>query len=180
MARTLVKTAWTVAAVAAPAMLTEVHAGGDKVNFPGDYAKGVMYTSHDLADAKEFREFYITPAAIAPARGGAPLPSGTVITLARYDVLRDAQGNPVKDAGGRFVKAALKAFRVMEKRTGWGGEYPAAKRNGEWEYQAFLPDGKPDAAVNLDSCFQCHKNGDGTNFMFTAAALSAAADRAAK
>jgi len=28
----------------------------------------------------------------------------------------------------------------MEKRTGWGSEYPEAKRNGEWEYQVFHAD----------------------------------------
>jgi hypothetical protein len=31
---------------------------GDKVTFPAHYATGVMYASHDLSDAKEFREFY--------------------------------------------------------------------------------------------------------------------------
>jgi len=25
----------------------------------------------------------------------------------------------------------------MEKRAGWGADYPPAKRNGEWEFQAF-------------------------------------------
>ena len=27
----------------------------------------------------------------------------------------------------------------MEKRKGWGTEYPDNIRNGEWEYQAFTP-----------------------------------------
>jgi Cytochrome P460 len=81
----------------------------------------------------------------------------------------DPNGTPVKDGSGRFSKTELKAFRVMEKRTGWGSEYPANKRNGEWEYQAFLVDGRADARANLDSCFQCHKNGDSANFMLTAA-----------
>jgi hypothetical protein len=159
-------------ALAVFVLMPQVRAGGDKVAFPG--TKGVMYTSHDLDDVKEFREFYITPAGFEAARNGQPLPSGTVITLARYDVRRDAGGNPVKDANGRFIKAELKAFRVMENRTGWGAEYPAGKRNGEWEYQAFLPDGTVDRKVNLENCFQCHKNGDSVNFMFTAASLKAA------
>jgi hypothetical protein len=163
-------------ALAVSVMMTQVRAGGDKVAFPENYAKGVMYGSHDLADAKEFRELYITPAAFEAARKGQPLPSGTVITLVRYNVQLDAQGNPVKDANGRFIKAAeVKAYRVMEKRIGWGTEYPESKRNGEWEYQAFLPDGKVNEKVNLDNCFQCHKNGDSANFMFTADQLKAAA-----
>ncbi len=150
-------------------------AGSDKVTFPTDYATGVMYTSHDSLDAKEFREFYTTPAALAAVRKDQSLPSGTVITLARYNVQLDARGNPVKDQNGRFIKTELKAFRVMEKRTGWGSEHPPSKRNGEWEYQAFLADGMPDERVDLDNCFRCHKNGDSVNFMFTAAQLKSAA-----
>ena len=132
------------------AVLAPAGAGGDLVAFPRDYRNGVMYTSHDNAEAKEFREFYITPAALDAVRKGQPLPSRTVITLARYDVQRDAGGNPAKDANGRFIKiAGVKAYRVMEKRTGWGTAYPDNLRNGEWEYQAFLPDGKIDDKVDL-------------------------------
>jgi Cytochrome P460 len=164
------------AALALSAMPGPVRADGDKVVFPESFAQGVMYASQDLANPKEFREFYITPGALAAARAGEPLPSGTVVTLVRYKVELDAQGNPVKGADGHFVKTgALVAYRVMEKRTGWGSEYPADKRNGEWEYQAFLPDGKVDAGAHLDACFACHKNGDSTNFMFTADKLKAAA-----
>jgi Cytochrome P460 len=96
-----------------------------------------MYTSHDMVEAEEFPEFDITPAAVAAQRKDQSLPSGTVITFARYNVQVDARGNPMKDGDGRFIKTELKAFRVMEKRTGWGSEYPPSKRNGEWEYQAF-------------------------------------------
>jgi hypothetical protein len=175
MVRKFSAVATGLATLAIILMLVPVRAGSNKVVFPENYARGMMYTSHDLADQKEFRAFYITPAALEAVRHGQALPSGTVVTLARYDVQRDAHGDPVKDSNGHFIKAALKAFRVMEKRTGWGAEYPPAKRNGEWEYQAFLPDGKVDEKVNLDTCFQCHKNGDSVNFMFSAAALQAAA-----
>jgi len=175
MARKSLAVAAAFGAAAVFVTTAQVRAGGDKVAFPKDYATGVMYASHDLADVKEFREFYVTPTALEAARKGQPLPSGTVITLVRYNVQLDAQGNPVQDANGRFIKTAeVKAYRVMEKRTGWGTEYPAIKRNGEWEYQAFLADGKVDDKANLDNCLQCHKNGDSANFMFTADQLKAA------
>ena len=45
----------------------------------------------------------------------------------------------------------------MEKRTGWGTEYPDDIRNGEWEYQAFKADKSPNTAANLTACFNCHK-----------------------
>ncbi len=146
---------------------TALGAGG-KIVFPVNYAKGVMYTYENRPGEKEFREFYITPEGLAAAKKGEPFPSGTVITLVRYNVQLDANGKPLADTESRFIKTGIKAFRVMEKRTGWGSEYPASKRNGEWEYQAFQPTGEVDTTVNLDSCFACHKNGDSVNFMFTA------------
>jgi hypothetical protein len=39
-------------ALAAFVTMTAVHAGIDSIAFPREYAKGVMYTSHDLADVK--------------------------------------------------------------------------------------------------------------------------------
>jgi len=48
---------------------------------------------------------------------------------------------------------------VMEKRAGWGADYPADwPRNGEWEYSAFTADGLPNAKANANNkaCFTCH------------------------
>jgi hypothetical protein len=111
----------------------QVRAGGDKVAFPENYAKGVMYTTVDRADIKQFRERYATPETIGALREGEPIPSGTVLAMVQYKAQLDTQGNPVKDANGRFVKGDLAGFTVMEKRAGWGTEYPAELRNGEWE-----------------------------------------------
>jgi cytochrome P460 len=66
----------------------------------------------------------VTPAAIEAVRKGQPIPSGTVITMVEYKAQLDAQGNPVKDADGHFVKGELNGYAVMEKRSGWGAEYP--------------------------------------------------------
>ena len=147
----------SIAAVAALAIIVPVRAGGDKVAFPADYAKGVLFTTVDRADNKQYREVYTSPEALAAAKAGQPLPSGTVITLVQYAAKLDAQGNPEKDANGRFIKGNLLAYTVMEKRTGWGTEYPDNVRNGEWEYQAFKADKTPNTAANLTACFNCHK-----------------------
>src|ERR1700730_4646639 len=149
-----------VALCATPAALIvlQVRAGGDKVAFPENHAQGVMYLPLDRADLKEFREYYITPAAVEAAKKGQPLPSGTVITAVRYKAQLGAGGNPVKGADGHFVKTGeLVGYVVMEKRTGWGAEYPETKRNGEWEYQVFTPDKKPNDKVNLDPCINSDK-----------------------
>ncbi len=71
----------SVAALAAVALTATVRAGGDKVVFPENYAKGVLYTTVDRADNKQYRELYSTPEAIAALKAGQPIPSGTVLTL---------------------------------------------------------------------------------------------------
>jgi hypothetical protein len=164
----------TFAIAAAAGMLAsatvaiQVRAGGDKVVFPDSHAKGVMYTTVDRADNKQYRELFVSPEAVAAAKEGKPLPSGTVITLVQYKAKLDAQGNPDKDANGRFIKGDLLAYTVMEKRTGWGTEYPENIRNGEWEYQAFTADGKVNEKANLTGCFNCHKPlPSGQDFVFS-------------
>ncbi|HET9925435.1 MAG TPA: cytochrome P460 family protein [Methylomirabilota bacterium] len=106
-------------------------AGPDKIVFPASYKDGVLYTIADRYDVKQYRELYATPAAVQAAKEGKPLPSGTVLTLVQYKAQVDAQGNPIKDAKGRFLKGDLIAYTVMEKGAGWGTEYPDDIRNGE-------------------------------------------------
>ncbi len=55
----------------------------------------------------------------------------------------------------------------MEKRTGWGGEYAADIRNGEWEYARFLADGKRFENPDMKACFECHKRLEGVDFLFS-------------
>lgn len=61
------------------------------------------------------------------------------------------------------------AVTVMEKRAGWGAEYPADLRNGEWEYARFTPDGKLNTGANDKACFQCHKPHEKQDFVKTGA-----------
>jgi hypothetical protein len=103
-------------------------------------------------------QLYAMPEALAAARKDQPMPSGTVFTVVRYAAQLDAQGNPIKGADGQFVKGELLGYAVMEKRTGWGSEYPDTLRNGEWEYRAFTAEKKPNENVKLTACFECHKS----------------------
>ena len=169
-------TASAVAILAAVAIPAAVRAGGDKIAFPADYAKGVMYMTFDAAANKTYRELYTSAAAAAAAKKGEPLPSGTVITMVQYAAKLDAAGNPEKDASGRFIKTdTIAGYGVMEKRTGWGTEYPDNVRNGEWEYQAFKADKTPNTGAKLDACFNCHKPQDKQDFVFSYDKLKTAA-----
>jgi plastocyanin len=102
-----------------------------------------------------------------------------VLTLVQYKAQVDAAGAPIKDARGRFVRGDLVAFTVMEKRAGWGAEYPAEWRNGEWEYALFNPAGVLNQKANYKACFECHKPHEKQDFVISLAALKAAGGAAA-
>jgi hypothetical protein len=163
-----------IAAAAALGLAVSARAGGDKVAFPETYKSGVLYTVVDRPDVKQYRELYASPAAIEAAKKGEPLPDGTVLTLVQYGALLTAAGDPQKDANGRFIKGNLVAYAVMEKRAGWGTEYPDNVRNGEWEYQVFSKDKAVNDKANLTACFTCHKPIDKQDFVFSYDTLKAA------
>jgi hypothetical protein len=154
---TLSRSVVAPAAFAGALVAVTAVAGPDNVKFPESFASGVLYATVDRADNKQHRELYTSPAAIAAAKKGEPLPSGAVITMVQYAAKLDDQKNPVKDANGRFIKDRLIGYAVMEKGTGWGAEYPPEIRNGEWEYRAFKADKTPNTAAKLENCFKCHK-----------------------
>ena len=158
--------------VTAVGLAASVGAAGDKIAFPGELA--VLYATLDsaedgrqLSSSGQFRELYTSQAALDAARAGQPLPYGTVVVRVRYDVLLDAKGAPVKDANGRLIKTKLLGYGVMEKRAGWGAEYPETVRNGEWEYQPFTAGKVPNTKANVAACFACHRAVQKQDFVFS-------------
>jgi len=153
---------------------TSATAGTEKVAFPA-YQTHVLYTVLDQPDIKELREGYINPEALKAVRPGQPLPSGTVLSLPTFKALVNDKGELVRDPNGRLVRGRLDRIVVMEKRTGWGVEYPDNLRNGEWEYARFRPDGTRDPQADIKGCFECHKPESARDFVFTIAELVKAA-----
>jgi len=152
-----------VAAIAAASSLAAIAVaqalvppGPNKLAYPEGWDKGVMYATVDRHDTKQYREFYGPPQAVQAVREGKPIPYGTVLTLAAYAAKLDANGVPVRDANGRFIKDRLVAVNSMQKGHGFGADIPAEVRNGDWIYQSFTPDGKVNDKANLTACFQCH------------------------
>jgi Cytochrome P460 len=142
---------------------------GELIAFPADYAKGVLYSTVERADNKQVRLLYVSPrSAIDAAKAGKPLPDGTVLTMVQYAAQVDDKGEPVKGADGRFVRTEkIVGYTVMEKRPGWGKDVPEEIRNGDWQYQAFLPDRTPNPKAVLSGCFKCHKPLDKQDFVFS-------------
>jgi plastocyanin len=146
-----------------PAGRTE--AGPDKIAFPTNYQSGVLYTIADRNDLKEYREMWTSSEAIEAARADKPLPYGTVITHVAYKAVTDSNGTPITDNKGRFIKGDLLFYFVMEKRAGWGAEYPDDLRNGEWEFAMFKPDRTFNEKANINACMQCHKPHEQLDFV---------------
>jgi hypothetical protein len=156
------------AAIAGSIAAIEARASADKVMFPEDYAKGVVYNIIDRPKNKQLTEYYVNREAVDAAKKGMPLPSGSRITAVGFKAQLDPQGNPVKGADGHFVKTGdPTGFRVMEKRSGWGTDYADDKRNGEWEYRVFNADKTVNAKADLNGCFGCHKPQASNDFVFT-------------
>jgi plastocyanin len=175
------------ATVLAPAALAAAlliagpsNAGPEKIVFPANWASYTLYTTVDRPDNKQYRELYAsTPAAVEAMKAGKPLPDGTVLVLIPYKAQVDAQGNPIKDAKGRFVKGEWIGVNVMEKRAGWGTEYPADLRNGEWEYSAFNTEGVFNDKANYKACFQCHKPHEAQDYVISLASVKGGTGAAA-
>ncbi len=162
--------AWALVSVPLALLLaaaTLSSAGPDRVTFPSGYKGHLRYMSVDRPFNDTVREMYVSPEAAKTATAGQPLPSGTVLTMEVYKAKLDDAGKPLKDATGRFVKGDLVTIMVMEKRAGWGAEYPDDLRNGEWEYAQFEPDGRPRQPADSQPCLGCHKRMSRQDFVFS-------------
>lgn len=149
-------------------------AGPEKIQFPADWASWERYAPVDRHDTKQYRELFARPEVVKAVREGRPIPDGTAFVMAIFAAKVDDKGTPERDANGRFIKGNLAAVTVMEKRKGWGTEYPPEMRNGDWEYASFLGDGKPNEKANagIKAYFACHKPHEKQDFVISLASLA--------
>ena len=163
------KSAATLAAIAGllgAGLAVQVRAANDKFTFPDGFDKGVEYLTVDKPN-KQVHVFYASKEAIAAAKAGKPMPEGTVFVGVHYNAKVDASGEPVKDANGRLIKDTLRQYAVMRKEPGWGADYPADKRNGEWEYRIFTAEHQWNEKVQAGACLECHLPKAGNDFVWS-------------
>ena len=147
-------------------------AGPENVAFPANYRTQTPYWSVDRMVNDTVRLFYATPESARTMKPSQSLPHGTVIVMEVYRAKLDTDGKPLKDAAGRFVRGELASIQVMEKRAGWGREYPDDLRNGEWDYAQFSADGARDQPAGATPCLSCHRRRAGDDFVHTRAQLA--------
>jgi hypothetical protein len=152
-------------------------AGPDNVAFPEGYPDSfVHYSTVNRADErKQVVKIFANDVALASAKDGAPLDSGSVLVMEIYKAQVDYSGNPVKGADGFFIPAEMAAITVMESRAGWGDEYPEEWRNSTWEFAAFKSDDHSLVERDYQPCFECHKPLHEADYVFSFDALSKAA-----
>jgi hypothetical protein len=147
------------------------------VHWPGDWRQQlVKYWQGDRAAPNDTQVgvAYANRIALESAKPGAPLAYGSMLVFEVWKAKLNADGKPVLDAEGKRIPETLAFVAVMEKQPGFGAGWPEELRNGEWEYAAFTPDG---TFIERDytPCLQCHKPLDAQDYVFSRAALEAAA-----
>lgn len=122
-------------------------AEANRVSFPSNLDRLVHYTTVKRGDVTE--HLLTSQEALDAARLGKTLPDGTQVVLVDY---RDN-----------------KVFRyfVMEKKQGWGADFPAARRTGDWQFQHFKADQTVNLSENSARCQSCHQGRAGEQHLFT-------------
>lgn len=149
-----------VAAVAAGLALSSGLAEADpkRVTLPADYdpATYLLYGIHNRPDNGQVRYLYANKVAAEGAKRDAALPNGSVLVMEVYKAKLDAAGQPVVGADGLFQKGDFLQYSVMEKQAGWGADFPATLRNGDWNYTVYTPDKVNKTDTKEEACLACH------------------------
>lgn len=164
--------ATTVALAGATAM-----AGPELVAYPEGYQDSFTHyaTANRADERKQVVKIFANDVALASAKEGEALASGSVIVLEVYKAKLDADEAPVEGADGYFVPDALAAIAVMESRDGFGEGYAEEIRNGTWEYAMFKGDDHSLMERDYQPCFECHKPLHEADYLFSFGDLVAAA-----
>lgn len=170
------------AAVTAGALMAQSTVGPKDVALPEGFEKWQMYQQLNRHDVKQYRELYAKPEVVKTVREGKPIPNGAVLVIAISAAQVGADGVPLKDAKGNFIKGKPIGYTVMEKRAGWGNFVPAEWRNGDWQYAAYTADRKPNekANANIKACYDCHLPHAKQDFVISLAGLAGTAGGAAQ
>lgn len=139
-----------------------------RIGFPADFKAGFThYTTINFARRKQVRRYYANRIALKAAREGKPLPEGSVLLVEVFKAKLGPGKKPVVGADGFFVAGKRAAFTAMERRAGWGADFPAMLRNGDWNYAVFKADRSPRPGVNQATCLACHKPLAGDSYVFS-------------
>lgn len=139
------------------------------VALPADYHQNlVQYARVDRED-QTIRELFVRPETIEQIQSSRALADGTVIVIEAYHALENAEGEPLLDADGRYLKGEpLEMVHVIEKRPNWtDADFTSAARSGTWNFGSYQFDSSERFDEDLSACFNCHNATPATDFVYT-------------
>jgi cytochrome c553 len=142
-----------------------------RMTFPREFPRGfVMYKEEVDAPGKFATRSYANQAALAAARAGRVLPTGSVIVVENYSIKPGAgSGPPIPDK--------VQSYSAMESRSGWGAGLPELLRNGDWSYALFNGEKSLRADFNYARCLACHKPKADSSYVFGLDAITKTAKK---
>ena len=157
------------ASFAAVLVTSAALADKDRIAFPADYeTKMQNYVSLDRTqNADQVIRLFAPKEALDAAKSGTELPYGTVLVAEIYKAKKNKDGEVIKSSLGRRIRDKFAAIAVMQKEKWWGGQYPEALRNGDWDFAIFNPKGERLVDKDLNSCRGCHAPLKDTQHLFS-------------
>ena len=140
----------------------------DRVGFPAGYTTTFKkLLTVDRPDNGQIRVVWGNSIAAAVPWWETKYPYGSVLLFEAWTSKRDAAGNRLLDANGRYIPDVLGTIFVKRKEPGYGAAYTTT-RNGEWEYVSYRPDGSVQTSPqNSGTCSSCHiQTGPRTDWTF--------------
>ena len=129
-----------------------------RIKLPTDYkSEFTNYLSLDrVQNHDQIIRLFTNDVAMKGMKDGGKFPYGSVLVAEVYKAKKDADGEVVKSELGRRVRDKFALIAVMEKQPGWGDNFKAEHKNGDWDFAAFKPDGSVAASKDLNACRSCH------------------------
>lgn len=146
---------WNSVPVSASPSPVRLEASRSPLTFPANFPRGFVEYQTSPGDDGSVSRSYANDVAVAAARAGKPLPSGSVIVVAGY-----AKGSTTP------------TYSMMESRSGWGDAMPAFLRNGDWRYALFDAKQQRRDEANYARCLACHKPAANKSYVFTLDAIA--------
>ena len=146
-----------------------------RVKLPASLSGFVHYMTFNHKGRKQLRKVYANRIAIRAAKAGDQLPDGSVIVVETFKAKLGADKKPIVGADGFYVLTGRAGFTAMERQAGWGDDFPASIRNGNWHYGVFKADRSARPNLSQASCLSCHKPFAADSYLFTIKQLTTAA-----
>jgi hypothetical protein len=141
--------------------------GAERVSFPAGYAQKLQQQGEALFKERSgVTTVYVNELALQAANSGATqFPAGAIVVMEFAKPVKDAAGQPLRDAQGVLLKGEIEHVDVMAR-----GEAAAndPSRAGHWSFASFGADGKVLVSPAEGSkCADCHRNaGADKDFVF--------------